>query len=773
MDMTVNTSCRICRSQHLKKALDFGDQPLANSFLHQEDIGKDESRYPLEAYVCERCNLTQLIHVVSKELLFRDYLYLSSEMPALSEHFREYADDIMSRYLRDRTDLVAEIGSNDGILLQYFKEKGYRVCGVDPARNIVPLAEARGVPTVADFFSERVARKVRAERGEARVIIGNNVVAHIDDYFDLCRAVRALLSPDGVFVFEAPYLADMFESLRFDTVYHEHLNYLSVRPLQALFEQFDMEIFRVEVVPAQGQSIRVFVGRRGFYSIEPSVAECADRELTLGLNKVSAYETLAARIVEAREKVRSVLFAWQREGKKLAAYGAPAKGNTVLNYYDIGTDLLAFAIDDLSTKQGCLTPGKHLPVVSRIEAERHAPDAYLLLAWNYLPVILEKERAFLERGGKFLLPTGEVIVAPESAPRSSVRLSERRAILVAGGAGFIGSNFVRHLYKSYPSCRIVNLDILSYCGNRANLADIEETEARLPEGGRRYAFVHGDICNGELLGRALKEYGVEAVVNFAAESHVDRSLCSSYDFIRTNVLGVHTLLEACRGAGVSRYLQISTDEVYGDIAEGFADESAPLRPSNPYAASKAGADALVLSFVRSHHLPALIIRGSNNFGPYQYPEKLLPLAISNFMEGRLVPMHGSGDHVRSWLYVEDFCRAIDAVLRGGEIGEIYNASGSPRTNREMLAGIHRLLGIAAPFEQMLSPVHDRPGADLRYAPASDKLRRKFGWAPASALDEDLARTVAWYKANESWWRPLKSQPVFLEHYKRQQKADYY
>lgn len=413
--MTVNNSCRVCQGTNLTKVIDLGQQPLANAFLRKEDLVHNEETFPLEVYFCEDCNLAQLVHVVDKEKLFRDYIYFSSGMPRLSDHFRMYAEDIMGRFLKPQ-DLVVEIGSNDGILLAHFRQKGFRVLGVDPAVNIAPVAEKSGVRTITDFWSEAVAKNISKDEGGAKAILGNNVVAHINDYDELCRGVKALLHKDGVFVFEAPYLVDMFLNLTFDTIYHEHLSFLAVRPLQKLFARFNLEIFEVKIVPAQGQSIRIFVGHKGEHPIRESVQTCVRQELELGLDKTESYLVLAKKIVDSKDRVKKIVYDLKSQGKKVAAYGAPAKGNTLLNYFNIATDVLEFAMDELPSKQGLYTPGTHVLVVDKAYANSHIPDYYLLLAWNYLKVILEKENEYLENGGAFILPTGKIVEkdAPES-----------------------------------------------------------------------------------------------------------------------------------------------------------------------------------------------------------------------------------------------------------------------------------------------------------------------------------------------------------------------
>jgi len=313
--MHINTECRICHSQNLTKVIDLGLQPLANAFLRADQLTQPEAKFPLEVYVCEDCNLAQLIHVVDKEALFSDYIYFSSGMPKVSPYWQGYAEEVINGYLKDKNDLVVEIGSNDGVLLWFFKEKGFKVLGVDPAANIAPIAESRGVETRVDFFSEQVATEIERNKGKAKAIIGNNVVAHINDQHDLCHGIKKLLDANGVFVFEAPYLVDMFENLTFDTIYHEHLSFLAIRPLRRLFEQFGLEIFDVKIVPAQGQSIRVFVGHAGAHEINESVGVCVAKELVLGLDRSESYLELAKKIENCKKKTSRMLNELVKEGK--------------------------------------------------------------------------------------------------------------------------------------------------------------------------------------------------------------------------------------------------------------------------------------------------------------------------------------------------------------------------------------------------------------------------------------------------------------------------
>jgi len=318
--------------------------------------------------------------------------------------------------------------------------------------------------------------------------------------------------------------------------------------------------------------------------------------------------------------------------------------------------------------------------------------------------------------------------------------------LVTGGLGFIGSHFVRIALRERPRVEIVNLDAITYAGNPANLHDVA--------GEPRYRFFKGDICDPGAV-RAAIGNGVDAVVNFAAETHVDRSIRDPERFLRTDALGTHVLLEAVRELRVPRYLQVSTDEVYGDVARGESRESDPLRPRSPYAASKAAADLMTLAYRETFETPVVITRGCNTYGPHQYPEKIVPLFVTNLIDDLPVPVYGDGRQIRDWLYVDDHARAVLLVLERGEIGGVYNvAGGAPRTNLDLTTTLLRLCGRS--HETHVRHVEDRPGHDRRYAIDAAKLHA-LGWHPQVSFDEGIARTVEWYRNNEPWWRPLRKE----------------
>jgi dTDP-glucose 4,6-dehydratase len=336
-----------------------------------------------------------------------------------------------------------------------------------------------------------------------------------------------------------------------------------------------------------------------------------------------------------------------------------------------------------------------------------------------------------------------------------------RTILVTGAAGFIGSNFVRMLMARGEDVKLIALDKLTYAGNLANLEDLFSD--------KRLAFVKADICDLPAMTKVFDEHGVREVVHFAAESHVDRSIMSSGPFIQTNVVGTQILLDLAKARNIEKYLQVSTDEVYGSLPEDKPEimftEETPLQPNSPYSASKAAGDCLVRSYFHTFHMPVLITRCSNNYGPYHFPEKMIPLFVTNLMEGKKVPLYGDGMNIRDWLYVEDHCDAIWTVLNKGTAGEVYNIGGNNEIpNRRITEIILKEMG--KNWDDSVQYVKDRPGHDRRYAIDASKMKRELGWSPKHRFEEAIKTTIAWFKTHEKWWRSIKSGE-YLKYYDQQ------
>jgi predicted TPR repeat methyltransferase len=405
------SDCRVCGGKQLTRFLELGPQPLANAFLDTEAVksGKEE-KFPLDLYVCRACWHVQLLDVVSKETLFSHYLYFSTVSRTIPTHFAELAKEVATRHAQ-RGDLVVEIGSNDGVLLSAFEGSGLRVLGIEPAGNVAEAARRRGVMTLHRFFTPETAADVARDLGHARVILANNVVGHIDDLEGLTRSVRKLLAPDGVWIFEVPYLVDLLEKNEFDTVYHEHLSYFALHPVKAMLERGGLALVDVKRQSVHGGTIRVYArpgagagAGAGAPAPSATVTQLLALERDLKLDSMAPYEAFAKRVHELKTRLRAMLDDLKRDGKRIAGYGAPAKGNTLLNYVGIGTSDLEYIQDTTPVKQGLYTPGTHVPVVPPAHFQTHAPDVALLLAWNYEPEIVAKEDAFRKRGGRFLVP---------------------------------------------------------------------------------------------------------------------------------------------------------------------------------------------------------------------------------------------------------------------------------------------------------------------------------------------------------------------------------
>ena len=399
--------CRICRGTNLHKFLSLGDQPHCNRFLKKEELASQEPFYPLDMYFCQDCALVQLGYVVPPEAMFRDYPYVTGTTATLPHHFQGLAKEIVARFKPAPGSLVVDIGSNDGTFLKAFQSFNLRTLGVDPAVNIAEIANQSGIETIPEFFGRDIAARIAREKGKAQVVTAAGVFYHIPGLDDFVEGVRAVLADDGVFVVQAIYLMDMLDKTSFDNIYHEHLCYYSLKPLTVLFDRFDMEVFDVQRTAIHGGSIIVYVRKGSTASPKPSVEALLVLEGERGLYSLETYREFASRVGRVKENLVAILNQLRSQGKRIAAYGAPAKGNTMLNYCQIGADLLDYAAEKNPLKQGLYTPGMHIPVIAEEQARENQPDYYLVLPWNFLDEFLQKERGFRENGGKFIVPIPE------------------------------------------------------------------------------------------------------------------------------------------------------------------------------------------------------------------------------------------------------------------------------------------------------------------------------------------------------------------------------
>lgn len=396
----------MCGSKRLTKIWDFGKTPLANAYLKPHNVRKKEIFAPLTVTKCNDCHLVQLTHVVDPKVLFGNYLYVSSTSPSFVKHFEDYATTLRKRFKLSKKDLVVDVGSNDGVLLKPLKKAGVQVLGIEPAKNIARQANKEGIKTVAEFFLPKTAKKLAATYGRARAISANNVFAHTDDLDAFVEAVKEILAPDGVFVFEVQYLKDLLEKNLFDIVYHEHVCYYHLYPLMKFFKKHGLEVFDVERPEVHGGSIRVYVGRGR--KITARLNKLLKEEEKAGLNTLKPYQAFAKRIEKNKKKLRAILENIKRQGKRVAGYGAPAKATTLMYAFDLGKHDVEYIVDDSPFKQGRLMPGTHVRIVKPAALHSQGkPEYILILAWNFAEPIMQNNAWFSKKGGKWIVPVPE------------------------------------------------------------------------------------------------------------------------------------------------------------------------------------------------------------------------------------------------------------------------------------------------------------------------------------------------------------------------------
>jgi SAM-dependent methyltransferase len=410
-----NRLCLGCGSPQPSPFLDLGSTPLANSFLRPETRGLSEKSFPLAVAYCTDCHLVQLIDRVPPDSMFGEYLYFSSYSDSFLNHACRMANDMIQRFALDSTSRVLEIASNDGYLLQYFLQRGVRVLGVEPARNIAAEATRKGIPTLTCFFGPEVAAEIKARFGTADLIMGNNVLAHVPAINDFLSAAAACLKPDGAAVFEFPHIKELLDKTEFDTIYHEHVFYYSLSAVQVLAKRAGLELFDVERQPVHGGSLRAFLRHSGRRPVAARVEAIIKQERDEGFTTANHFVSFGLQVEALRQRLVTMLQQLKSSGNRLAAYGAPAKGNTLLNYCGIGPDLLEFTVDRSPHKQGLLLPGSHLPILPPEELIARMPDYAVILPWNIAGEIVEQQREYLRAGGRFIVPIPEPRILEHSA----------------------------------------------------------------------------------------------------------------------------------------------------------------------------------------------------------------------------------------------------------------------------------------------------------------------------------------------------------------------
>jgi SAM-dependent methyltransferase len=398
----VRQSCRACDTEQLRMFLSLGPAPLANAFLRTSEDASRERWYPLDVYFCEECSLIQLADVVSREALFSEYRPTGGASELLSSHHERYAQTVFDQLQLKASDLVVDVGSNDGALLAHFQSLGVRTLGIEPARNVAETSQSRGIPTENQFFDGAAARELRARHGAARVVIGNNVLARVDDPRDFLAGCGDLLADGGLVIIEVPYVRDMVDRLEYGSIHHEHLCYFTVTTLVRLASAVGLDIVRVSRVPVHGGSLRVVFGRQGGHS--PEVLRLLAEEQEHGLTSFGTYERFALGVFENRRQLRELLERLRAAGRTVAGYGAPAAGNTLLNYCGLSTDYIAYTVDANPTTQGAHTPGTHIPVFPSQTIDERKPDFVVILAWNFADEIMRQLASYRDNGGRFIIP---------------------------------------------------------------------------------------------------------------------------------------------------------------------------------------------------------------------------------------------------------------------------------------------------------------------------------------------------------------------------------
>lgn len=764
-DVVKISSCQFCKSKNLKKVLDFGVTPPANSFLSKKDLKKNELKFPLQVFFCKNCHLLQLGHVVNPEILFKDYVYTSSTSPVFVKHFENYAAEVFNSFNLNKGSLVVDIGSNDGILLKPFKILGTRILGVDPANNLATVATMSGIPTLPRFFDTTLANEIVKNTGRADIITANNVFAHIRDLDEIVKGIKLLLKDQGVFIFEVAYLGDFLEKNYFDTIYHEHLFYHAISPLAKFFKHHGMTVIDVQKVPTHGGSIRVFVKKNiAKYKVLNSVGKFIKEEAKNGLGKEKTYLDYFQKIEKNKKTLLELLKNLKSQGKTISGYGAPAKGNTLLNYFGINSKLLDYIIDDSPLKQGLFTPGTHIPVISSDILNRKKPDYILILAWNFADSIMENLKDFSIDGGEFIIPVPEpfVVQSKKNTNKEIVKEDleniikslgnvahklEGKTLLISGGSGFLGSYInqtINLLNEKFlrRKCNVISVDNYITGSERKNfLGEIKDT---------RFEFIQHDIR----LPLNIKK-DVDYIIHAAGLASPFYYQKFPLETIESAVMGAKNLLELSRLKRIKSFLFFSSSEIYGDpdakhvpTKEDYAGHVSSVGPRACYDESKRLAETLSLVYYQQYGVPVKIVRPFNIYGPGMKSNdyRVIPTFVSKALSGKPLPVHDKGIQTRTFCYVSDAISGFLKILLSDKNGEVYNIGNEKPeiTIYDLALIISKISPRKVTIEKINYPSSYPAGEPQRRCPDLTKSRKLLEYDPKVDLEEGLRRSIDWF-----------------------------
>ncbi len=753
--VTAKSVCRVCAGKSLRKVLSLGSTPPANAFV--KDLKQPEQFFPLELSFCNGCGFVQLTHVVSPELLFRDYVYVSSTSPVFVEHFRELAAAIIARFKLPQNSLVVDVGSNDGVLLRPFKDNGMKVLGIDPAEKIAALATKSGIETLPIFFTPAAAKDVVKKYGKAKVITATSVFSHVDDLDGFVAGVRELLADDGVFVIEVYYLYELLEKNLFDTIYHEHLSYFTVSTMTKLLQRLGMQVFDVEETDTHGGSLRVFAQKSGgSHKVEDSVKKFIAMEAAKNLSAAETYVEFAKKIENNKVKLKELLQELKSRGKRIVGYGAPAKGNTLLNYFGIGPETLDYIVDDSPWKQGLYTPGTHIPVVGFGELSRKRPDYILILAWNFAEPIMRKCADF----GNFIIPVPKPQVVNSvveqdlttiaEAIKEEAKLLEGKTVLITGGSGFIGSYMVAvidHLNRKYLAkpCKVISLDIY-ITGQSSHTNLIKEIDSE------HIRYIKHDVRVPIEL-----EGPVDYIISAAGVASPVYYKRYPIETIEGTVFGIKNALEMARQKKVKGLLYFSSSEIYGDpdpnfipTPETYKGNVSSIGERSCYDESKRIGETMCRAFFTVHKVPVKIVRPFNVYGPGMKSTdyRVIPTMLSRGLQGSELTVHDKGSQTRTFCYITDAVTGFFKVLLNGRDGEVYNV-GNDAEEINMLALAETIAEAifngSAHVKLIRYPDNYPQDEPRRRCPDLSKIKKELGYMQKVSLKEGLKRSFVWMR----------------------------